>query len=43
MKRTLFPLLALIIIATTFAKEPAPDVTFVSPCECVASIVAETK
>ena len=36
MKCTLFALLALAVIAPTFAREPAPDVTFVSPCECIA-------
>jgi hypothetical protein len=29
-------LLAFVVIAPTFAKEPAPTVTFVSPCECIA-------
>jgi hypothetical protein len=28
--------LALVVIASTFGKEPAPTVTFVSPCECIA-------
>lgn len=36
MKCALFVSLALVATATTFAKEPAPDVTFVSPCECIA-------
>src|SRR6516164_7086851 len=36
MKRALFPLLAFVVIAQTFGKEPAPTVTFVSPCECIA-------
>ena len=36
MKRAPSTLLALVAIAPTFAKEPAPDVTFVSPCECIA-------
>lgn len=36
MKRALSALLPFLIIARTFAKEPAPDVTFVSPCECLA-------
>jgi hypothetical protein len=31
-----FALLAFVVIATTFGKEPAPTVTFVSPCECIA-------
>lgn len=35
MKRALSALLAFVVIAPTFAKEPAPDVTFVSPCECI--------
>jgi hypothetical protein len=34
LKRALFALLAFAVIAPTFGKEPAPDVTFVSPCEC---------
>ncbi len=34
MKRAPFALLAFAVIAPTFGKEPAPDVTFVSPCEC---------
>jgi len=36
MKRAPFPLLAFVVIASTFGKEPAPTVTFVSPCECIA-------
>jgi hypothetical protein len=36
MKRASFTLLAFIVVATTFGKEPAPTVTFVSPCECIA-------
>src|SRR5262245_1967632 len=36
MKRALFPLLAFVVIAPTFGKDPAPTVTFVSPCECIA-------
>src|SRR6516225_10070808 len=36
MKCALFPLLALVVVASTFGKEPAPTVTFVSPCECIA-------
>jgi hypothetical protein len=36
MKRVLSALLAFAVIAPTFGKEPAPDVTFVSPCECIA-------
>jgi hypothetical protein len=28
--------LAFVVIATTFGKEPAPTVTFVSPCACIA-------
>jgi hypothetical protein len=36
MNRALSTLLAFLVIAPTFAKEPAPDVTFVSPCECIA-------
>ncbi len=35
MKRAPFALLAFAVIAPTFGKEPAPDVTFVSPCECI--------
>ena len=34
MKRARFALLALAVIAPTFGKEPALEVTFVSPCEC---------
>jgi hypothetical protein len=33
--RVSFVLLAFVVIAPTFGKEPAPDVTFVSPCECI--------
>ena len=36
MKRALFPLGGLLVIASSFGKEPAPTVTFVSPCECIA-------
>ena len=36
MKRAPFALLALVVIAPTFGREPAPTVTFVSPCECIA-------
>src|SRR5215471_6318201 len=36
MKPAPFPLLAFVLIASTFGKEPAPIVTFVSPCECIA-------
>jgi hypothetical protein len=36
MKCALFPLLAFFVIASMFGKEPAPTVTFISPCECVA-------
>ena len=36
MKCALFPLLAFFVIASTFGKKPAPTVTFVSPCECIA-------
>lgn len=36
MKRTAFAVLAVIATAPMFAKEPPPDVTFVSPCECIA-------
>ena len=36
MKRAPFALLAFAVVAPTFGKEPAPDVTFVSPCECIA-------
>jgi hypothetical protein len=36
MKRAPFPLLVFVVVAQTFAKSAAPDVTFVSPCECVA-------
>jgi hypothetical protein len=35
MKSAPFALLAFVAIASTFAKPPAPDVTFVSPCECI--------
>ena len=35
MNRVSFVLLAFVAIASTLAKAPAPDVTFVSPCECV--------
>src|ERR1700746_548888 len=35
MNRVSFALLAFVAIASTFAKPPAPDVTFVSPCECI--------
>ena len=35
MRRAPFVLLAFAVIAPTFGKEPAPDVTFVSPCECI--------
>src|SRR5215472_3484897 len=28
--------LALVAVASTFGQEPAPMVTFVSPCECIA-------
>jgi hypothetical protein len=28
--------LVFVVIAPAFGKEPAPDVTFVSPCECIA-------
>lgn len=35
MKRAFSALLAFFVIVSTFAKEPAPDVTFVSPCECI--------
>src|SRR5262249_38504118 len=31
-----FTVLAFVVIAQTFGKEPAPTVTFVSPCECIA-------
>ena len=34
--RALLVLVAFFVVAPTFGKEPAPDVTFVSPCECVA-------
>ena len=33
MKRTSFALA--VFVASTFGKEPAPTVTFVSPCECI--------
>jgi hypothetical protein len=36
MKHAPFPLLVFVVIASTFGKEPAPTVTFVSPCECIA-------
>jgi hypothetical protein len=36
MKRALSALLAFLVIGPMFAREPAPDVTFVSPCECIA-------
>jgi hypothetical protein len=36
MKGAPFVLLAFVAIAPTFGKEPAPTVTFVSPCECIA-------
>jgi hypothetical protein len=36
MKRAPFALFAFVAIAPTFGKEPVPDVTFVSPCECIA-------
>jgi len=36
MKRAALILLAFFVIAPTFGKEPAPTVTFVSPCECIA-------
>jgi hypothetical protein len=36
MKRAPFALLAFVVIAQTFGKPPAPTVTFVSPCECIA-------
>ena len=36
MKRAPLTLLALVVIAPTFAKDPAPTVTFVSPCGCIA-------
>ena len=36
MKCAPFPLLAFFVIASTYGKEPAPTVTFVSPCECIA-------
>ena len=36
MKRAPFTVLALVVVASTFGKEPAPTVTFVSPCECIA-------
>ena len=35
MKPASFALLTLVVAASTFGKEPAPDVTFVSPCECI--------
>ena len=36
MKRALSALLAFFVVAPTFGKPPAPDVTFISPCECIA-------
>src|SRR5215475_6752366 len=36
MKRALLTVLAFVVVASTFGKEPAPTVTFVSPCECIA-------
>src|SRR6201984_484815 len=36
MKRAPFALAVFVVIAPTFGKEPAPTVTFVSPCECIA-------
>ena len=36
MRQASFPLLAFVVIASTFGKEPASRVTFVSPCECIA-------
>ena len=35
MKRALFALFA-VVMASAFAKSTAPEVTFVSPCECIA-------
>ena len=35
MKHAPFALLAFVVIAQTFGKEPAPTVTFASPCECI--------
>jgi hypothetical protein len=35
-KRAPFTVLALVVVASTFGQEPAPTVTFVSPCECIA-------
>src|ERR1700745_3440520 len=35
MERARVPLLAFVVVASTFGKEPAPTVTFVSPCECI--------
>ena len=31
-----FVLVVFVAIASTFGKEPAPTVTFASPCECIA-------
>ena len=36
MKRAPFALLVIVAAGLRFAKEPAPDVTFVSPWECMA-------
>jgi hypothetical protein len=36
MKGAPFALLAFVVNASTFGKPPAPTVTFVSPCECIA-------
>jgi hypothetical protein len=36
MKGAPFTLLAFVVTAQTFGKPPAPTVTFVSPCECIA-------
>jgi hypothetical protein len=36
MKCALLTLLAFVVSALTFGKPPAPTVTFVSPCECIA-------
>ena len=36
MKRAALTVLAFVVIAPTFCKEPAPTVTFASPCECIA-------
>jgi len=35
-RRALFIVLALFVVASTLGQEPAPNVTFVSPCECIA-------